>query len=115
FKKRGRGKRQLGTKRAWESRQGTFKAARREGYKKYGHPPWYFAYLKTPHWRAFKERWCKWYGRSGRWGCMICGEKRFELHHTTYERIGHELLTDVVPLCRRHHAEAHRREREGVP
>jgi hypothetical protein len=78
-------------------------------------PFWYREYLKTPHWRAFKKRWRKWLAKSGRWGCMVCKDPRFEAHHWTYERIGHELLTDVVPLCRRHHAAAHRREKEGVP
>lgn len=78
-------------------------------------PAWYKEYLKTPHWRAFKKRWRAWLSRSGRWGCAVCGNPRFEAHHRIYEHLGHEHLADVVPLCRKHHVAAHRRERDGVP
>lgn len=83
----------------------------RNNYKKFGHPKWYDEYLKTPHWRAFKIKWRS-SGRSRR--CTICGDPRYELHHTTYARIGRELLDDVIPLCRGHHSRAHKREKEGV-
>jgi hypothetical protein len=40
---------------------------------------------------------------------MVCKEPNFdvELHHTTYDRLGCEKLTDLVPLCREHHELVH--------
>lgn len=96
----------------WHDRlQVAFRSSRRHTYLNYGHPEWYSAYLKTDHWKDFKQRW----RASQKRRCMICSNPHYELHHITYERIGQELLEDVVPLCRAHHARAHRREREGVP
>lgn len=31
--------------------------------------------------------------------CAICNAPKPEVHHRTYERLGHELLTDCIPLC----------------
>lgn len=85
---------------------------RRKNYQVSGHPVWYPQYLKTEHWLKFKERWKRW---SIRKCCIVCGDHRYELHHWTYERIGHEDLRDVVPLCRMHHARAHMLEKDGTP
>lgn len=44
----------------------------------------------------------------------MCGEtERIHLHHKTYERIGEELLTDLVPLCPNCHTLVHVLERRG--
>jgi hypothetical protein len=65
----------------------------------------YAAYLRSDHWRDVKKR----YRASAMpQACVVCGEARVDLHHRTYERLGHEELTDLVPLCRQHHGEAHR-------
>lgn len=43
----------------------------------------------------------------------MCGDTQIQLHHTTYERVGRELLTDLTPLCARCHALVHVLERRG--
>lgn len=97
--------------RYWQRQQQGLANKRRRNYETAGHPSWYPQYLETAHWRQFKER----YRASKRPRCcMICGDRRYELHHITYDRVGQELLADVVPLCRGHHARAHKRERAGV-
>lgn len=64
----------------------------------------YQAYLRSDHWRSFKKR----YRQSDRpQQCQGCGSKYYELHHVTYERLGHEHLDDVVPLCRFCHKTMH--------
>lgn len=39
--------------------------------------------------------------------CVVCGQRKIQLHHHTYDRIGCELFSDVTPLCRFHHAAVH--------
>lgn len=55
----------------------------------------YAQYLQSPEWAnrrlAVLER---------SHGCEACGRPgRREAHHRTYERLGHELLEDLVALC----------------
>lgn len=71
----------------------------------------YAEYLQSEHWRAFKSLY-----RVSEYpqACINCGDPEYELHHKTYERLGAELFTDVVPLCRGHHKAAHKREKQGV-
>ena len=43
--------------------------------------------------------------------CAVC-EKPWrlhdgDLHHASYERLGHERSTDLIPLCRDHHQAVH--------
>jgi len=67
----------------------------------------YAEYLQSTHWQAFRLKALQHY----RHKCMVCGadDKPLELHHNDYNRLGGELLTDVVPLCgechKRHHFE----------
>lgn len=64
----------------------------------------YEAYLRSDHWKAFKAS----YRSSGRSIlCAVCNGKPIQLHHHSYERLGHELLTDITPLCREHHEAVH--------
>lgn len=65
----------------------------------------YRAYLASDHWRDVKRR----YRASRLRQTCFCGATRVDLHHRTYKRIGRERLGDLVPLCREHHAEVHRR------
>ena len=67
----------------------------------------YQQYLQGEHWRTFRfnvilERGCC---------CESCGSqtrlKDINLHHKTYARLGRELPTDVVLLCRLCHAGVH--------
>lgn len=74
----------------------------------------YNDYLAGPHWADFKARY-KQSDRPNR--CVVCQVTDYELHHHTYERLGSELLTDVTPLCRRHHEKVHKmldKARRGV-
>jgi 5-methylcytosine-specific restriction endonuclease McrA len=44
--------------------------------------------------------------------CAVCGEpwtlRRGDLHHRSYDRLGHERFDDLVPLCRACHERVHR-------
>ena len=66
---------------------------------------------KTPHWRALRLRALE---REG-FRCAVCrrGDRLLEVHHLTYERLGAELLEDVVALCQRCHATEHAWARRG--
>jgi 5-methylcytosine-specific restriction endonuclease McrA len=56
----------------------------------------YHAYLLTPAWHAIAER-AK--ARDGH-RCRICNSPdNLEVHHRTYERVGHERLSDLTTLC----------------
>ena len=73
--------------------------------------------LRSDHWHALKRatarrsehRWparpprCEWC----RWACP-----QLQLHHRSYDRLGHERLRDVWLLCPRCHQRADRRRRE---
>lgn len=69
----------------------------------------YDEYLRSPHWQDVRQRYAK-SGLSNR--CFVCGGGPTALHHRTYARLGREYLTDLQPLCRRHHREAHAYERD---
>jgi uncharacterized protein CbrC (UPF0167 family) len=57
--------------------------------------------LKSDHWQQFRREW--WIGHPGA-ACAFCGMGGpMDLHHLTYERIGHELWSDVVPVHRSCH------------
>jgi hypothetical protein len=69
----------------------------------------YAQYLASEMWSAAKDR----YRRS--WlpqECLGCGSARVEYHHRTYMRLGAEMPTDLVPLCRRCHGRVHAYEAE---
>jgi hypothetical protein len=71
----------------------------------------YSEYLRSSHWRDIQTR----YRESDLpQNCYCCGDgESVHLHHKTYERIGAEDLTDLVPLCPRCHALVHVLERRG--
>ena len=74
----------------------------------------YSEYLASDHWQDVRRR----YRESDLPQICPCGETRVALHHTTYVRLGEELLEDLTPLCRDCHARAHgrkprRRRRKG--
>ena len=69
----------------------------------------YARYLRSPHWRSFRARVlcnrnyaCEQCGLRGDWAI-----EPLEVHHTTYERLGAELDTDVRLLCRICHGSQH--------
>lgn len=64
----------------------------------------YAEYLNSSHWATFKKS----YKTAGlRMSCVLCGERRVQLHHHTYVRLGSEQLGDVTPLCGPHHQGVH--------
>lgn len=69
------------------------------GYEKYND------YLASDPWKAFKQKYKK--SPETPKECQVCGYKQIQLHHITYERLGYEELTDVVPLCQKHHYAVH--------
>lgn len=71
-------------------------------------PGWREAYqrhLESEKWKSLRRRvWDRCGGV-----CEGCAERTaVELHHLTYARLGHELLTDLVALCEGCHDRAHR-------
>lgn len=72
----------------------------------------YREYLGSPQWKARAEAFrAAWDHR-----CAICySSAKLEVHHRTYERLGHELNTDCIPLCKHCHKMANgRRRREAM-
>lgn len=82
-----------------------------DGYRVNGHgpsvgsrrlkevPDEYRSYLLSDDWKERRKKWLD-YWRS----CCICMDgSRLDVHHRTYERVGHEIFTDCVVLCRSCH------------
>jgi len=80
----------------------------------------YEDYLRSDHWRHVREAaLARAMGRCQNSGCHYRLLSREELaaypprgytldvHHMTYDRLGHERLDDVLVLCRRCHGAAH--------
>lgn len=66
----------------------------------------YTSYMKSPAWAKKRRTYFK---SKQPQGCQGCGtRKQLHLHHKTYERLGRERLTDLIPLCSKCHAEVHR-------
>jgi len=60
----------------------------------------YLDYLQSAEWRQFCDQAMAYYGRS----CVICNSNdNLQVHHRTYERLGQELISDVIILCDRCH------------
>lgn len=58
----------------------------------------YANYLQSTHWLEFKAQALRHYGHK----CYLCDATgvQIDIHHNTYERLGGELISDVIPLCR---------------
>lgn len=71
----------------------------------------YAEYIRGPEWRN-KALILK--ARAG-WQCQECGrassEMTLDVHHLTYERLGHERADDLIVLCRSCH-ERHERNKK---
>lgn len=56
----------------------------------------YRAYLRSPEWRATRERMLAFAGHR----CQLCGhEDRLQVHHNNYDSRGLEWPQDLVVLC----------------
>ena len=73
----------------------------------------YAAYIKSAHWISTRERY--WRDPDTLKECGLCRvqDNRLALHHKTYENIGAEPLSDLVPLCDKCHQLVHALERRG--
>lgn len=66
----------------------------------------YQEYLNSPHWIRKRREFWESKLHAGR--CCACGDtNRLNVHHKTYENIGHETLEDFCLLCRECHKAAH--------
>lgn len=64
----------------------------------------YADYLKSEHWKEFKNA----YRKCTRMQvCAVCRAPWVELHHRRYKNLGREEFKDVIPLCRLHHQAVH--------
>ena len=72
-------------------------------------PEDYVDYLLTPHWRDVRQRAIK---RANGF-CRKCRKpsRYLEVHHLTYHRIGAELESDVIAICRQCHDLEHLEQR----
>lgn len=73
------------------------------GYASYGD------YLRSDCWQATRRL----YFASQMPRECLCGDVDVQLHHVTYERLGNENLTDLLPLCRTCHQMVHALEARG--
>lgn len=71
----------------------------------------YDEYIQSAAWYAVRRR----YRASDLpQNCQLCGsDENTVLHHRTYERVGREELTDLIPLCRECHGIVHTLFRRG--
>ena len=76
----------------------------------------YQRYLKTPHWRNFRDRVLLRCVVAGRYKCETCGDlfgrSEMEVHHKHYKTVGRERPIDVQVLCGGCHAATHGKERQ---
>lgn len=70
----------------------------------------YGEYLRSPGWIETRGR----FRVSQLPQECICGAEDVHLHHLTYERLGRERLSDLLPLCRKCHQMVHELERRGL-
>jgi len=63
----------------------------------------YRKYLKTKHWKTFRNN----YFKRNRNICYCCNEFGYELHHIRYDNLFRETDKDVVCLCRKCHEKIH--------
>jgi hypothetical protein len=60
----------------------------------------YKEYLKSEKWKYIRE----WAMIFWNYRCAVCNSKeRVEVHYRTYENLGHEKMTDLLPMCHRCH------------
>lgn len=71
----------------------------------------YSEYMASAAWRVRRQEWIarEEAVSGGPVVCAVCGTEEWDdLHHLTYDRMGHELHADMVALCRRDHDYMHR-------
>jgi len=68
--------------------------------------PFYRAYLKSKKWEQKRLQVFKHYGKR----CYACLTYKgpIQVHHLSYDKVGHEPITDLMPLCKDCHKEVTR-------
>ena len=91
---------------------GTIGATKNHGKTKFEpEPDGYREYLLSPWWREFRKKILKGWD----YKCCWCNSPDdLEVHHRTYERLGHEKLNDCVCLCKKCHVVAGRAKQRGL-
>ncbi len=63
----------------------------------------YLTYLDSEDWKSRRQVWLKYWG----YRCSLCnippGQSTLDIHHRCYARLGNELMTDCLVLCRKCH------------
>lgn len=74
----------------------------------------YAEWMGSSDWLRWREQWlAQWVLRHGAEPvCAVCDTpwtlRHGDLHHRSYDRLGHEHPSDVVPMCRACHHRLHR-------
>ena len=81
---------------------------RRELYKKQKQKwwSWYNDYLSSLYWLEKREAVLKRDNNK----CCICGGLANQVHHLTYQRVGNELLDDLISICAQCHTNLHQEQ-----
>lgn len=66
----------------------------------------YLNYIKSERWQQKRREVFAHYGKK----CYACGTTKgaIHVHHLTYARLGHERVSDLIPLCVKCHKEVTR-------
>lgn len=67
----------------------------------------YYAYIRSDAWRQVKIRYLKSELPNHCYVCHAPWSNALQFHHRSYERLGNELLSDIVPVCQRCHLLIH--------
>ena len=71
----------------------------------------YNEYMRSVQWKKKRHQVLIYWGNK----CGMCYKPgRLEVHHRTYERLGAELITDLIPLCEECHTKFHDTTRAGM-
>lgn len=67
----------------------------------------YAAYLHSSHWKKTRQIALQ----TAQYKCQACSTKEevLDVHHNSYDRLGHEEASDLIVLCRPCHAKVHQK------
>jgi hypothetical protein len=95
----------------WEARERERRALQEQKDREWW--DWYNLYLQSPEWLWRRDAVLK----RARYVCEGCGKNRaVQVHHLTYKHVGHEMLWELVAVCKECHdwiTAEDRRQREA--
>lgn len=63
-------------------------------------------HLKTPYWKEIRQRALQ----NAKYRCQLCyGANSLNVHHRTYDNLGHEQISDLTVLCKSCHESHHQK------